>query len=444
MHGHFSRVRFDPNDRFSAVVALQGRVSVEADANEHTAILQHYLRTLVTDLIGPHAWPIADPGFWIDRSIDGGKINDVSISAGRCYIDGMLVENPDVPGTATTFYNQPDAYFDHETQPIPDDLPFFVYLEVWERLITCVEDPEIRDVALGAGGPDSSARAKVVWQVRVGEGLTGGGVPKTADTARTYWKKNVEPALLGEDLGTLIVGVQPGKDDELCALSPDAGYRGLENQLYRVEIHSGGTLGDNGTAALPTFVWSRDNGSVVFPIVRRADQVVTVTSFGRGDDRYALDLGDWVELVDDASVMNRQPAALRQVTHIDPLALQVMLDAVPPDATGSKPELHPLLRRWDQQPTSRQLGADNAIQVGATAFALEDGIEATFGAGSFRTGDFWVFPARVETGQIEWLPRVARPPDGIRRSYVPLAYIKGIGDGDLFDLRTPAFNPLKG
>jgi hypothetical protein len=40
----------------------------------------------------------------------------------------------------------------------------------------------------------------------------------------------------------------------LCEIAATAGYRRLENQLYRVEVHEGG--------ASPTFKWSRENGSV--------------------------------------------------------------------------------------------------------------------------------------------------------------------------------------
>ena len=44
-----------------------------------------------------------------------------------------------------------------------------------------------------------------------------------------------------------------------------SGYLGVENQLYRVEVHTGGTVAaDHG----PTFKWSRENGSVEFRIVR--------------------------------------------------------------------------------------------------------------------------------------------------------------------------------
>ena len=38
-----------------------------------------------------------------------------------------------------------------------------IYLDVWERLVTYVEDDSIREVALN--GPDTAARTKVVWQI---------------------------------------------------------------------------------------------------------------------------------------------------------------------------------------------------------------------------------------------------------------------------------------
>ena len=61
--------------------------------------------------------------------------------------------------------------------PQPAELkpgPFIVYLDVWERFLTYIEDEDrttaelrqsIREVALG--GPDTAARSEVVWQVRL-------------------------------------------------------------------------------------------------------------------------------------------------------------------------------------------------------------------------------------------------------------------------------------
>src|SRR5258707_5727923 len=85
-----------------------------------------------------------------------------------------------------------------------------------------------------------------------------------------------------------------------CTIAPDASYRGPENQLYRVEIHTG-NLG--APTAVPTFKWSRENGSVVFPIESGGGtNSVVLETLGR-DERFGLREGDWVEIQDDVSVL---------------------------------------------------------------------------------------------------------------------------------------------
>src|SRR5690606_23834649 len=56
-----------------------------------------------------------------------------------------------------------------------------------------------------------------------------------------------------------------------CELPPSGGYRGLENQLYRIEIHDGGAAG---TA---TFKWSRDNASIASAVVEIVSQTESST-----------------------------------------------------------------------------------------------------------------------------------------------------------------------
>ena len=57
MKGDFTRDTFDRRHQFSRVLLQQGRVLLDADWNEQTSILLHYIRTLATDLIGPHGGP---------------------------------------------------------------------------------------------------------------------------------------------------------------------------------------------------------------------------------------------------------------------------------------------------------------------------------------------------------------------------------------------------
>ena len=57
MKGDFTRDTFYPANHFCRVLMQQGRVQLDADWNEQTAILLHYLRSLGADLIGPHGGP---------------------------------------------------------------------------------------------------------------------------------------------------------------------------------------------------------------------------------------------------------------------------------------------------------------------------------------------------------------------------------------------------
>ncbi len=45
MHADFSRLTFRPGKHYSAVLTQQGRVQLDADANEQAAIERYQLRT---------------------------------------------------------------------------------------------------------------------------------------------------------------------------------------------------------------------------------------------------------------------------------------------------------------------------------------------------------------------------------------------------------------
>src|ERR1700694_3731117 len=53
MYGDFSRLTFDPGNHYTAVWSQQGRIQLDADFNEQTAILLDWMRTLARDFIGP-------------------------------------------------------------------------------------------------------------------------------------------------------------------------------------------------------------------------------------------------------------------------------------------------------------------------------------------------------------------------------------------------------
>ena len=130
-----------------------------------------------------------------------------------------------------------------------------------------------------------------------------------------------------------------------CGCEPvaAAGYQGIENQLYRVEIH------DGGDETKATFKWSRENGSVVTAVTGISGLAVGVSSLGP-DANLGFQAGQWVELTDDSYVFGptpNSPGPLYQIQSIQPADLSVTL-VVPAGTHRFQPGPNPRMRRWDQ------------------------------------------------------------------------------------------------
>ena len=273
-----------------------------------------------------------------------------------------------------------------------------VYLDVWERQVTALEDDRIREVALG--GPDTCTRAEVAWQVRV---LF---QPQNANDFDCNAFKQLRPHGSGRLRARARLDKPP---TELCVIPPESRYRGAENQLYRrrsaqgrcrdrhrrrdVQMVAGQRLGD-----LPRSIGDRHDGGARAPGPRPA---------------HSLEPGDWVEVVDDAIVMGEEAGPLALVHLVDRDKRTVTLTL--PDGVTALPNrgpaAHPLLRRWDHAgdvaafggalPIAEQANTDQGLQAGW--ITLEDGVEIWFvNGGEYRAGDYWLIPARTATGDVEW------------------------------------------
>jgi len=429
MKADFTRNTFDPQKNFLRVLMQQGRVQLDADFNEQVSILLRYMQTLAADLVGPHGGPEHDCGFeiflsWDDIQKEEGEPKplgkgDFLIGKGRYYVEGLLCENE----RYVSYTGQRDP---SDPEVLDLDLYYLVYLDVWERHITAIEDGDIREVALG--GPDTATRSALEWKVRVLQveqgDLQGGIKPDYHQLLNAKLGDNRRPGR-----GTLAARLRPaGVADDHCIIPPGSRYRGTANQLYRVEIHKADpTNGDD-----VTFKWSRDNGSVAFPIVVLGGDRAEVEHLGR-DGRHTLERGDWVEVMYDHLAEQDLSGPLFQVKEVDPLDQTVTLRVEPGSAVPvfdrEDAGLHPLLRRWDspgEVPIPEETN-DGWIP-------LEDGIEIRFGEDGFQTGDFWLIPARTATGSIQWPLEAPDTPDdkwqpkalsphGVTHYYAPLATI---------------------
>lgn len=463
MKGDFSRDTFDSKKHYSRVLMQQGRVQADADWNEQQAITAYREKTTARDIIGACGAPLNDGGFGI--ATDG---KTLTISKGRFYADGILCENDQAD---LDYLKQPDF----PNAPVPLGLlkeakaQFgIVYLDVWQRHITALDDDYIREKALG--GPDTATRLKTIWQVRVlpvqgpdekecaqlekeRQSLQAkidklqGGIDKTAKSkTKAAQTKNLKAgadidklreeltklearietvcgavacatpfpewnALVTPSSGTLNAHTATPASDDVCLIPPSAGYQRLENQLYRVEVH------DDSASNKPTFKWSRDNGVVVTSITNISGQDVSVHDVGP-DDVLGFANGQWVEVSDASLELNGLPGELIQIQNVDAAKKTITLQSAP--TLTFNEELHPKLRRWD----------GTAALTTSTWLPLEGGIEVQFSNGTYKTGDYWLIPARTATGEIEWPPfetpntnPIAQPPRGIRHHYCRLALL---------------------
>jgi hypothetical protein len=417
MHGDFSLNPLTYRDRVSRVLSQMGRVQLDSDANEQTESTLRFLRGLAMDVIGYHGGQ--DGGF---RLIPDGKDakNPFRIGWGVYYVDGIrclnmpnagfweLMASEDLrkkAGDGLLITEHRDSFWDPNALAAGSTNPAtgatrvgegqLLYLAVWERHISAAEYDEIREVALL--GPDTASRAVVIWQIRAtpAEPIVAlakelqkslGLDPKDPDALK------IDPVYLALNI-TLRTGARmkafaaENTDMDACTIAPDARFRGAENRLYRVEIHNSGDA--------PTFKWSPDNAAIAYPVRDVQGSTISLESLGR-DEHTAIRKNDWVELIDDAITLKRTANPLLKVTDVDRHRMTVTLSADAKPTPGNPG--HQILRRWatDVQPVKENLKIE-----------LSDGVEIQFShvdapKAGFRTGDYWLIPARTATGDVIW------------------------------------------
>ena len=182
MAGDYTRLRFDPKNDGAGILQQQGRVMLDQDWNEQVDLVRRRIRAGTLDTVGAGVVPLQTPeGFHIQLT----AANDLTIGVGRIYVDGLLAENH---GAGPAVY---DAKLDEQvgSQPVPyeqqpylptpwtlpgpnpfvlpqppDNGPHLVYLDVWTREVTWLQDPLLIEKAVGV---DTVTRLQTAWQVRV-------------------------------------------------------------------------------------------------------------------------------------------------------------------------------------------------------------------------------------------------------------------------------------
>lgn len=419
MKGDFTRVTFKPENHYSGVRMQQGRVQLDADFNEYVDIQAHQVHTAHGDMVGlcggpqgrdSEGKPLA--GFKIEIK----KGSELRVAKGRYYVDGVLCEKEETKSIT----DQPDLPADTlidvvspSTASMEEGI-YLAYLDVWQRHLTALEDDAIRDVALG--GPDTTTRTRTVWQVKLMHVPDREKGPINCAVEPEAWEKAT-----ARSSGRLRARAEPETTGtHPCEVPARAGYRGLENQLYRVEVHR--VVSDKEI----TIKWSRENGSVVAKWdkqdSRDADKL-TLGSAGR-DGVLGFTPDDWIELTDDARELHGGPGLLVQIKKVDGKVLTI--DPGTQTVDIKEFAVTRKVRRWDMPGDTGEISVNPA--EAENWIPLEKGIEVAFESGTFRTGDYWLIPARTATRDIEW-PRADKValhqfPHGIHHHYCRLALLR--------------------
>ena len=503
MKTDLTRSTFRREKHYSSVRMQQGRVQLDADWNEQLDIGIHADTTTRVDVIGACGAPEGAPGFELGVTPDGSDLTispgRIYVGGTLCELetspiaivgaagknlrlaaieaDGHQLATGDwvslaapnsaatvaqlatvdaakdsvtfaaggpgpaalkklaaAKGTLTwvcTYLTQPDF-----PGPRPDKIGlaaggYLAYLDVWQQNVIALDDRAIRETALG--GPDTATRTRTVWQLKlfpakVGDtekGPTCKSEPSTFPTATSgHLRARAEPETTASDP---------------CTVPPGAGFRRLENQLYRVEIHDPGALGK------ATFKWSRENGSVAVRWLGDKGSSVLVDGLGR-DEVLGIAQGNLVELTSVLDDLAGVPGTLVTVSDIvtgGANGTGLTLPSAPPAFPGDL--VHPKVRRWEDTQT-----------VKSGWITLEDGVEVEFADGWYNTGDYWLIPARTATGDVEWptdngdpaaSPPVPpnplmRPPEGIAHGYCKLAALSFDKNWTVNEICRPTFPPL--
>jgi hypothetical protein len=416
MKGDFTRNTFRKSKHYRKVNMQQGRVQVDADWNEQNDIQFHYEKEYLKDLIGKNGTSAKNNGFAITPCGNGFLIRH-----GNYYVDGILCENE----STVEYSKQRDVV-------LPSKFAagsYLVYLDVWERHITHLDDSYIREQALG--NVDTTTRSKIVWQV-----LTIDASNLGSDKCKIW--ENALKQIDRPTTGTLEARAKPSpKSTDKCSLYETAGYTRLENQLYRIEVHDTGDLG------AATFKWSRENGAVVSKITKfeSGDYRLVIEKRGK-DDLLDFKKDDWVEITDDLNELHGIPGTLVQLKLVEDTTITYNPKTITPENNPIDEATYPLsrnpkIRRWEAARYQTLTGStykppliDSTIKKDPDRYIeLEDGVQVRLGNGNYRSGDHWVVAARAREGKVEWPTDdngkpIAQGPAGIFHHYAPLATLK--------------------
>ncbi len=406
-------------------------------------------------------------------------LSGLRVSPGRYYVEGMLCERfpeTDPAGDVGRFgEDRLSAELLAKIQPVDPGGDYRIFLDLWELYVTAIQDPLLREIALG--GPTTTTRSQVLPQIDIapwsrafpptrtqgllnarrlpGEGslenrfyrveIQRSGIVDAAEDLRgSVWQGRLlssfelvlddasNPPIHGDLVTVVSVEQQGGSGGiaEVLEFDPESRRCMLDLDVgHELGVEPGSIIELRPKPRVPSFKWSRQNGSVTLAIhpLEAGSKQVTVKDPEQLDQ---LAPGEWIEILDDLALQKQRHPRLVQIDTIDFDTFTLTLVQTPPAGVGTQASLHPFLRRWDQQDNAEIQLQGGAVPIqGKSWTSLELGIQVKFDEAFYQSGDYWFFAARRESGDIEW-PRnremrpEPQPAMGIRHRYATLARLK--------------------
>ena len=136
MNTQISTTSFDRDKRYSGVYQQQGRMLRDADWNELVDVVKDRLATALQDVVGSGI------------PATGGLLSAHGPQPGRAFVDGIeaeLVIVAPAEGTADPYTDQADF---PGAPALPAATGYVLYLDVWERVVSALDDSGLVDPAL--------------------------------------------------------------------------------------------------------------------------------------------------------------------------------------------------------------------------------------------------------------------------------------------------------
>ena len=422
-----ARISYDRARQYRAVVAQQGRVTLEADVNEAQEIASETLRLETIDMVGPSGTP--DNGYKISAVSGDNAGRDFIVGHGTMYVGGERITlTNDV-----TYSGQPE-WLDKSGDPLwpaaNTAAREFVYLHLREQEVSAVEDAALREIALG--GPDTAQRQRLLQRI-VRMPVTGDTCTSSLQTAQATWSTagvsfDVASMMLKSRATLRVALVNPPTSGSVCEPAAHGGYLGADNQLIRVQISvingKGGKL-----------VWGYNNASFLHRLKPLASAASTTLEFltapvnsyhAPSASRPSEVLRCAVELQGDPTVdvLKRDYVAAHAgfVTATKAPASDLKSVELPAALPAQYVGVTPLfLRLWEGE---LSFVSGNSVDLPGTGLSVT--IDLGGSAGDFTVGQYWTFAVRPNSPAEVYPHRylaAPQPPEGPRLWACPLATI---------------------